>query len=320
MTTAKPRILFVDDEKAVLSGIRRGLSAKADAWEMIFYSNPKDAFEAARNDGFDVIVTDLRMPELSGLDLLKALRKEGVATQAIILTGSGDMQSAMQAINDVSAFRYYTKPCPLAELAKGIDEALAEARAAAAQTPFAQSALDALPVAALAIDAQGKLLFANRAGNDLLALRDPVFLDGMGHCRAKLQNGGDRLNDALDQMAVEEIAQVHALAARNGTRFSLLIEPPPEAAGDVAAILFLRPIDGQEPPSADQLKQLFGFSPAEARLARELAKGLDLKEAAEALGVTVNTARTYLRVVFQKAGVNRQSELIRLIGAALAGG
>lgn len=317
----KPLILFVDDEPAVLDGIRRSLHAKSANWDLVFLSEPLKALEFAKTSRVDVVVSDLRMPGMTGLELLGAMRDAGIVSQAIILTGTGDLDSAVQAINHIKVFRYYTKPCPASALAEGIEEALAVARRTEMlANPAALSALDALPMAALAVDADAKLLFANRRGGELLSSRDPIFLDGLGICRARLLGKDESLKDAIDGLTAEADAhvRVYALESQDGRRFSMLVEPPQNGAGEVAAILFLRPIDGLAPPSADELRRLFAFSPAEARLAHELAKGQDLKEAAEALGVTINTARTYLRVVFQKAGVNRQSELIRLIGAALA--
>ncbi|MGH7022354.1 MAG: helix-turn-helix transcriptional regulator [Caulobacteraceae bacterium] len=63
----------------------------------------------------------------------------------------------------------------------------------------------------------------------------------------------------------------------------------------------------------DHLAELFGLSPAEARVALALFEGLTLREAADASGVSFNTVRTHLARIFDKTGVNRQSELVRLM-------
>lgn len=319
MNRGKPRILFVDDEAALLDGIRRGLRSHAADWDMTFMTNPLEALAAARDSRFDVIVSDLRMPEMGGLELLSALRKAGIESQAIILTGTGDMQSAMQAINTIKVFRYYTKPCPASALASGIEEAVSEAASQNEAGRYAQTALDALPLAALAVDGAGKILFANRKGAELLALKDPLCLDASGICRAMTPSETHLLHQAITGIARGAVPSVQALAGKDGERYSALIEPPPPPGSDAAAFLFVRLIDAQAAPSADALKQLFGLSPTEARLAHELATGLDVKDAAGSMGVTVNTARTYLRTIFQKTGVNRQSELMRLFANAVAG-
>jgi DNA-binding CsgD family transcriptional regulator len=65
--------------------------------------------------------------------------------------------------------------------------------------------------------------------------------------------------------------------------------------------------------SEDDLASGFGLTPAEIRLVLRLASGLPLREAAKAIGVSYETARTKLKFVFQKTGVRRQAELILLL-------
>lgn len=64
------------------------------------------------------------------------------------------------------------------------------------------------------------------------------------------------------------------------------------------------------------LREVFGFTPAEWRLAARLRSGLAIRDAAEELGISVHTARTQLRAIFAKAGVKRQSDLVRKLAAA----
>jgi DNA-binding NarL/FixJ family response regulator len=320
MNNVRPRILFVDDEQALLNGVRRALRDHDSAWDMTFLNDSLAALELAKLNGFDVIVTDLRMPGLTGLELLDRLRKEGVSAQVIILTGTGDMDSALKAINSLGVFRYYTKPCPASVLATGIEEAILEAGLQSDAAAYAASALDALPLAALAVDAQAKVLFANRSGGELLAARAPIALDGGGYCRALSVKETLTLHETIQDVARGGHATVLALAGRdNEDRFSILVEPPAKACSETAALLFVRRINDQDAPSSATLQHLFSLSPTEANLAHQLARGLDLKEASEELGITLNTARTYLRAIFQKTSVNRQSELIRLFNTSIAG-
>jgi len=69
-------------------------------------------------------------------------------------------------------------------------------------------------------------------------------------------------------------------------------------------------------------QQLFQLTPAETALAIQLANGLSLEEAAEALNIRRNTARAHLRSIFSKTGVRRQTELVRIFlnSVALLGG
>ena len=83
-------------------------------------------------------------------------------------------------------------------------------------------------------------------------------------------------------------------------------------------IVLLTDLDRQPLPSAALLKQAFGLSPAEARIALELTSGLSLTEAAEKCGITRETAKTHLNSVFYKTGTNRQGALVGLVRSVMA--
>ncbi len=77
--------------------------------------------------------------------------------------------------------------------------------------------------------------------------------------------------------------------------------------------MFFRDPDIPTSPERDVIRQIFGFTPAEAMLSMELINGRSLDEAAEVIGIRRNTARAHLRSIFIKAGVTRQSELLRVL-------
>lgn len=83
------------------------------------------------------------------------------------------------------------------------------------------------------------------------------------------------------------------------------------AALPKGAVVFVAPDRETASDEAQMYRETFGLTPAEARLAAFLKDGLSLKEAAEQLGISVNTARNQIKSVFEKLGVNRQSDLIR---------
>lgn len=76
--------------------------------------------------------------------------------------------------------------------------------------------------------------------------------------------------------------------------------------------VFVRDTEGKADPPARLAQQLFQLTPAETALAIQLANGLSLEEAAEALNIRRNTARAHLRSIFSKTGVRRQTELVRI--------
>ncbi len=314
----RPKILFVDDEPAVLDGLRRALAAQVRDWDMSFETDPLRARSMALDGGFQVMVTDLRMPGLDGLELVAQLKQAGCPVVCMVLTGTGDMAAAMDAINRGGVFRFFTKPCAAEVVRQGVIDALAQV-AARSGPELALAALDRLPFAALALDRGFRPLFSNREGARLLAAGEVLRQDRGGICRAATPAATAALHQAVQATMEDGESRVLGLDDSDDRRHSALIEAPEEQVGvGAAALLFVREIDARTLPTPEALGDLFGLNPSEARLAHALASGLDIREAAEAQGVTLSTARTYLKRLFQKTGANRQAELVRLLVNAVA--
>ncbi len=122
------RILLVDDEPAVLAALQRVLRQRfAGALQVHAESDALAALARLKRDEFDIVVSDLRMPEIDGVALLAlagALQPECVR---LLLTGSADFGSAQRAIQDAGVFRYLTKPWDEAELCAHLQAALLQA-------------------------------------------------------------------------------------------------------------------------------------------------------------------------------------------------
>lgn len=86
----KTRVLFVDDESKVLSGIKRSLRHKRSDWEMLFFTSAVDALAAVNDDPCDVIVSDIRMPGMDGVELIERISKQYPTTIRIMLSGQSD--------------------------------------------------------------------------------------------------------------------------------------------------------------------------------------------------------------------------------------
>jgi two-component system, NtrC family, response regulator HydG len=114
-------ILLVDDDSAfrtVLGGELEHMGFHVDLAE-----SGAQALASVRDGGPDVVLLDLRLPDMSGLDVLKDIRAQNAATDVIMLTGHGSIDTAIEAIR-VGAFDYVAKPCPLGELELRINRAL----------------------------------------------------------------------------------------------------------------------------------------------------------------------------------------------------
>jgi response regulator RpfG family c-di-GMP phosphodiesterase len=104
------KVLLVDDDVNILAAYRRVLRGKL---ELSVAESGKEALTILkRSDPFAVIVSDYRMPEMDGIEILARARELCPDTVRIMLTGQADMQAAIDAINQGNIFRFLTKPCP----------------------------------------------------------------------------------------------------------------------------------------------------------------------------------------------------------------
>lgn len=120
------RILCVDDDPNILHAYQRALRKQ-------FRLEPalggKEGLEAIRTQGpYAVIVADMRMPEMDGVQLLANVRKYSPDTVRMMLTGNADQQTATDAVNEGHIFRFLNKPCPPEIFAKALTAALEQHR------------------------------------------------------------------------------------------------------------------------------------------------------------------------------------------------
>jgi DNA-binding response OmpR family regulator len=106
--TAIMTVLFVDDEPAILRSIVRGLGGSP--FEVLTAPSAAAALALMRQRRVDVLISDLDMPEVTGLELLQLVRGEFPATLRMLLTGAGTMDRAIEAINEGEVHRFFTKP------------------------------------------------------------------------------------------------------------------------------------------------------------------------------------------------------------------
>jgi DNA-binding CsgD family transcriptional regulator len=174
---------------------------------------------------------------------------------------------------------------------------------------IAESALDALDLALLAVDRGQRIVFSNASADELLQAGRCLFKSN-----GRLAGRDAATNSALQGLVASsrgarrlcarsahgaEGAEIYALAVPFVERQRLLLLVERRGVG----------LD------TDRIAQLFDLTPAEARLAGALVAGKTLTEYARERGVSLNTVRSHLRQVLDKAGMRRQADLVR----ALAG-
>ncbi|MDX1709481.1 MAG: response regulator [Desulfobacterales bacterium] len=106
---AKRRILFVDDEPMVLKGLQRSLRKMRDEWTMRFTASSREALDILGAEPFDVIVSDLRMPEMDGGELLAEVKRRHPEVVRIILSGQVEQETTLKSVQ--LAHQSLSKPC-----------------------------------------------------------------------------------------------------------------------------------------------------------------------------------------------------------------
>jgi len=185
-------------------------------------------------------------------------------------------------------------------------------------------ALDLLNIGLMVCSESGELLVANQTADQTLRARDSLQLDSDGIVSA-VHEETESLKDLVKKVAESRgrerggsdsaFAVQRADGKRPLTLFVRAVKTKSDTpAPDEAAVLIMI-LDSALPVEATEaeLRQLYGFTATEARLANHLMEGLALEDCCEAMGIRRTTARMHLRNIFAKTGVRRQGELVALL-------
>jgi DNA-binding CsgD family transcriptional regulator len=188
----------------------------------------------------------------------------------------------------------------------------------------ATDALDRWSLGVIVLNAQGRVLLMNHKANEIVSQRDGLLLtpDGL---RAALANE----TSALRRLIHDAIATRLGSGGQSGGALTLsrpslkrslnmLVTPlfpqnSLNAQREAAVAVFLSDPEAQEEGDEDTLRRFYGLTPAEAALAGHVVAGEVLKRTSETLQVSMNTAKTHLKRIFEKTGTRRQAELVHLV-------
>ena len=113
-------VLFVDDEEIILECMKSIFGEMN--YNVITESNPRSALARLKEEDVAVIVSDQKMPGMSGIELLSQVKNISPDTAKILMTGFADFQTAIDAINTGEVFRFILKPWKNDDLVKTIEE------------------------------------------------------------------------------------------------------------------------------------------------------------------------------------------------------
>jgi len=236
----KARILFVDDEERIVTALR---SIFRSNYHVFTATNGPEALEFVRKFQPHVVVSDQRMPQMTGVELLR--RVKGIAPNAVrmLLTGYSDLAAIVGSINDGEVFRFISKPWDNREIQRIVADAAAIAfdlAATAATPPIVPDRMDA---GVLVIEPQDETL---RTVTRLVGGACPVY-----HARS--------LEEGLNQLETHEIALIVAdIASRSGdivAAFKLLKQERPE----ILAIVLTETADSELVIELINQAQIFRF-------------------------------------------------------------
>lgn len=112
------RVLFVDDEALILNSLKRGLMD--EPYEKFFATSGEDALRIMETHTIGVLVTDMKMPGMSGLELLKTVKERYPDMIKLVLSGYTQLPQVLVTVNQGDIFKFITKPWDLEEELKGI--------------------------------------------------------------------------------------------------------------------------------------------------------------------------------------------------------
>jgi len=207
----QPTLLLVDDEPSIISSLRRLL--RSEGYRILTANSGKEGLKVLAENAVDVIVSDQRMPEMTGVEFLRTVRQLYPDTVRIVLSGFTELQTVTDAVNAGAIYKFLTKPWDDAQLRGHVQEAflygamanenrlltlqvrtanqqfaavnhrlesvLAQARneieRGEISLDIVHEALNNVPVPVLASDDSGTIVLANRAALDLFAGHGPVL-------------------------------------------------------------------------------------------------------------------------------------------------
>lgn len=122
MPERRYKLLIVDDSKAILAGLSRAF--RKTPYEVVTVDNPMEAYDLIQDRHFDIVISDIEMPEMNGLELLRKIKNYNGMIQVIIFTGYITINNTLNAFR-YGAFDLFFKPVADDVLVAAVDQAAA---------------------------------------------------------------------------------------------------------------------------------------------------------------------------------------------------
>ena len=121
----KTKIIVIDDEANVLTSVKKVITSKYPQFHIELVNSPSSSLEKIKSTKYDLAITDLMMPGINGLELIKKIRKIDSSLKIVMMTGYATMKTALLAMRE-GANKYISKPFTREELLAVVNTALQE--------------------------------------------------------------------------------------------------------------------------------------------------------------------------------------------------
>jgi signal transduction histidine kinase len=180
--TSRARVLIIDDNVELVGALHavlmtselRSISGQKTAIEVVTASCGEDGLAVARTKGFDVAIVDVKLPDVSGVDLIAGLRKASTFGEVVLITGFASMDSAIRALRS-GAFAFVPKSFRPEELLSTVEQALTKARLAREREELERryrALVELTDVLVVGVDFAGAVVLFNRKAS-VLAMVEP---------------------------------------------------------------------------------------------------------------------------------------------------
>ncbi|HKE11032.1 MAG TPA: response regulator [Myxococcota bacterium] len=288
---SKSRILIVDDEEAILETMRFTFE---DEYEVFTSPDARQALEILdENAPIAAVITDQRMPNMTGVEFLAQVYTRHPNTTRMILTGFADMEAILKAINDGHVYAYITKPWEPDQLKQIVMRAVGHHKLTLENARLLtdlrrskvllEAVMDGLPTGALAVDPKGVVQAANQPARAFLGLKPDPRGSTLKDVLVGPQLG--KVEDAIERLCeggAERFQEVEIEQGRRSLRLRIMASTLADPAGEaLGRVILLREISHE--PLRRQFEEIVGqIGSAAGRLRERLEQDVaELRKLAE---------------------------------------
>lgn len=315
------KILVVDDDRTTATVLQlqlRNLGYQVPA----VANNAPDAIESAREHRPDLILMDIKLGEgLDGIEAANIIQQE-LAIPIIYVTAHADQQTFLRAKRS-QPLGYINKPLRENDLRTTLGLALEqiEQRRLLTAEQALSEALNHIATGVILLDQQLQISFINQIARDIISSDLPLNIrEGALSCETQEQTL------LLQKLVLSEDGGSLLIGSDSTYPLQMLVTPLDARSSNyqqeqelpIAIAFLFNPLKNID-HMIETLREMYQLTRAEARLAAALVQDPRLEKAAEAVHISISTARTHLKRIFTKTGTNSQSALLHRIVNGPAG-